>query len=279
MLTPAQRDVLLAVGALALVALPPLVTALVRPLRLERPNFRGDLIPTAFGLLVVLWCAVVLAPAAAWLGRGRGPVVAYLVVIVGFGLLGFADDLWGSRQARGLRGHLRALVRERRLTTGAVKALGGLLVALAATRGVLRLPWPTAVVDTFVVALSANALNLLDLRPGRALAVFLVAAALLCAVGAAVGRVPYPLALACVPALVVYERDARARVMLGDTGSNPLGAALGLALTRIDLDLSAHLVALAALAALHVYAEHHSLSAAIEAHPLLRRLDALSGRR
>ena len=64
--------------------------------------------------------------------------------------------------------HLTALARGR-LTTGAVKAVGGLAAGLAA--GFILHPGrPAAIVlDALLIALTANLLNLLDLRPGRCL--------------------------------------------------------------------------------------------------------------
>jgi hypothetical protein len=60
--------------------------------------------------------------------------------------------------------------------------------------------------------------------------------------------------------------------MLGDTGANALGALLGVAAVVI-LPLAWQAALAAVLAGLNLYAESHSLSAVIQAHPLLDRLD------
>jgi UDP-N-acetylmuramyl pentapeptide phosphotransferase/UDP-N-acetylglucosamine-1-phosphate transferase len=85
-----------------------------------------------------------------------------------------------------------------------------------------------------------------------------------------------PLLYVMLPALVVWERDARARVMLGDAGSNPLGAALGLAAAQVIPLLTQGLL-LIALIALHLLAERVSLTKIIESNRLLRSLDRLTG--
>src|SRR5207237_893225 len=103
-----------------------------------------------------------------------------------------------------------------------------------------------AVLDTLVggavVAGSANLLNLLDLRPGRALKVTLVWGALTAArrsstgsragsgarssAGATAG------AAAAGAAVGLLRPDLAGRAMLGDTGANSAGALLGTAVVQ-----------------------------------------------
>lgn len=77
---------------------------------------------------------------------------------------------------------------------------------------------------------------------------------------------------ALVAAAVVAPLEAQRRVMLGDTGANALGAFLGVA-ACVLLPPAALVLLAVLLAALNLYAESHSLSALIRAHPLLDRLD------
>ena len=64
------------------------------------------------------------------------------------------------------------------------------------------------------------------------------------------------------------------RAMLGDTGSNLIGAIAGVwLLTTLGAD--ARLVALAAIVALTIYGELRSISKTIESVPPLRWLDSL----
>lgn len=106
----------------------------------------------------------------------------------GIGVLGFVDDTWGTKRIKGLRGHLRAVLREHTLTTGFLKATGGATLALF-------LGWRlspdipiVALLNAALIALSANAINLLDLRPGRAGGVFLVLAFPLAGITALSGK-------------------------------------------------------------------------------------------
>jgi Glycosyl transferase family 2 len=163
--------------------------------------------------------------------------------------VGFVDDL-RSGPERGFRAHLSS-----GRTTGVLKLVAIPLIGMLATRS------PSGGV---VVGLAANAMNQLDTKPGRALKAFLV--------GASVCRgVEGPYLCGAVLAL---PYDLRERVMLGDAGSNALGAVLGLALVARTSGWR-RLSVVVALGALNVLGERTSLGTAIERSPALSALDSL----
>jgi hypothetical protein len=195
------------------------------------------------------------------------------VASVGSGVVGAYDDLYGTTQAKGFGGHVRAL-RSGEVTSGLIKILGVGLSAAAAAALIQRARpgCPKAVcraldglLDTALIAATANLTNLFDLRPGRAAkAVILLGAGLFGsdaapAVGAAVGSLP---------------TDLAARSMLGDCGANALGAAVGTAAAQ-SLPRPFRLLAFGAVAALNVASERVSFTEVIERTPLLRALDQL----
>jgi len=219
------------------------------------------------------------ATATAVLGAPAGIRAATALVGAVSGLVGGYDDLAGARpeQARdkGLAGHLRAL-RSGRVSAGAVKVAGIGAAAAAAAVLTRRGSGPGALADgivtTGLVAGTANLLNLLDLRPGRAAKAGAIAAALTLrgpAGGLAAG--PFGATLAVLPA------DLAERVMLGDCGANALGALLGLRLARVP-GRSSRIGLLAGIVALTLASEKVSFTSVIEATPGLRELDRL-GRR
>ncbi len=270
------RGLILAVAALLLlILLPRLVEGFLHRRGYVRPNFRNDSIPICYGLFPLLFC-VALFLLTLYLTPSSTPLYSlWIVAIVVFGLLGYWDDTRGNRDYRGLKGHIRALFVERKATTGFVKAAGGLMCAL-------WLGWrlyPSEgrfLVAALLIALSANAINLLDVRPGRACGVFLALGTPLLLIQGLRPMIS-PLFYAVLSAWQVWRRDSRGQVMMGDTGSNVLGASLGLALASPSFSLWVQVVTTLALIALHGVTERVSLTALIESKPALKWLDSLTG--
>ncbi|MCU1453568.1 MAG: UDP-N-acetylmuramyl pentapeptide phosphotransferase/UDP-N-acetylglucosamine-phosphate transferase [Acidimicrobiales bacterium] len=249
-----------------------------------RRNHRGVEVPVGAGLVLAISAVIVegmLTVADAIDGTvapaDRAGRLFVLVVVLGFCLLGLVDDLAAAGPQRGFRGHVGALSRGH-LTTGGLKlAVGGLLALVAASstgeRGLGRL-----VLSALVIALGANLGNLLDRAPGRTIKVALVAAIPLFAAASAADRSELTgVAVVVGAALGLLGYDLRERLMLGDAGSNVLGAALGVGLV-LTTEVPARLVALVVLLVLNVLSERVSFSRIIEANAPLRALDRL-GRR
>jgi hypothetical protein len=121
--------------------------------------------------------------------------------------------------------------------------------------------------------LATNLWNLLDLRPGRAEKALLLLAAGLCVGYWTVAPIEH-LGLFCGPILVGAWFTLREEAMLGDTGSNLIGAVAGIWMLETLSDPGRY-VALIILLVLTIYGEFRSISAAIERVPLLKQLDSL----
>ena len=235
----------------------------VNRLRLGKRNYAGRTLPTAVGLMFV--------PIAA-LGSSLLGGLDQRALMLGavLALVGLLDDAFGSRE-RGLRGHFGALLRGK-ITTGAIKAIvgGGSCIAIALWANSWR-PWP-GIMDGLLVALCANTLNLLDVRPGRAVKGFALLAVLAIAYDrwAFIDLRPLLVAVAVYAPLDLYEQ-----VMMGDAGSNALGGMVGWVLVN-SLPLNAKGALLIALIGLHILCERRSLSDIIQRVPPLRWLDNLA---
>ncbi len=235
-----------------------------------RKNYQGIDIPVSAGLTFPL--AVMLVFLVYYLlGQGQNNDQFFLLGLMTISLLGFIDDMLGQRDTLGFRGHFGALFHGR-LTTGGLKALGGGVVAffIAVTLGGA---WWNVVLNTLLMALFTNMMNLLDLRPGRAVKGYLFF--LLFIIAFALVQVDYLLLIPLLGAVLCYlPVDVKARAMMGDAGSNVLGLALGM-YAAAWLSLPVRLGFLLFLVAMHIYTEKYSLTAAIENNRLLKAIDQL----
>jgi hypothetical protein len=242
--------------------------------RWQRTNYAGRPVTLLGGPALAF-----TATTAAVLGATPGTRAAAAVAGAVSGIVGGYDDLAGADPAqardKGLAGHLAAL-RAGRVSSGAVKVAGiGTAAAVAAVltrRGHGASALADGVLTAGLVAGTANLVNLLDLRPGRAAKVCLLAAgALLGGTSGALVAGPLGATAAVLPA------DLGEQVMLGDCGANSVGALLGLRLAGIPAR-SARAALLAGIAGLTLVSEKISFTQVIDATPGLRELDRL-GRR
>jgi UDP-N-acetylmuramyl pentapeptide phosphotransferase/UDP-N-acetylglucosamine-1-phosphate transferase len=238
-----------------------------------RKNFQGIDIPVSMGLSfpVVVMMVFLIYDLLQWYDISYH---LYILALMSVSFLGFIDDMLGRRDTLGFKGHFGALFRGR-LTTGGLKALGGGLVALF-TAFFVSEGWANIIINTLILALFTNMLNLLDLRPGRAVKGFIFFTVLIIIIAG--GKMDYVLLAPLAGAVLWYFRyDLSARVMMGDAGSNVLGFALGyLAVT--ELPFNARIGILLFLIAMHIFTEKYSLTRIIENTSILRYIDNM-GRR
>jgi hypothetical protein len=251
---------------------------------LSRINYRQRTVVAGLGVALAIgllaWAGPlalvgVLGSGSGWPFRNgigmSGAAVAAVLAGLAFALLGLLDDLIQDQGSRGFRGHVQALARGR-LTGGAVKLLGGALVALVVAPlavGVGR-PWYLMLVGAVVIASSANLANLLDLRPGRCSKVFLPLWVVGCLLDPTAGAWSAGLAGA---AAGTFPLDLRERGMLGDAGANSLGAVVGVLLATGPAWLLWLLAV--ALLALQAASERVSFSKVIDGNRWLRAVDRL----
>jgi UDP-GlcNAc:undecaprenyl-phosphate/decaprenyl-phosphate GlcNAc-1-phosphate transferase len=274
----------------AALVVPPLVRAL-RDQGFVTTNYRGAPLPFPTGMAIPVAAMLALVPLTLVqeLGdvtvfkAGAYPAVTY---VIGVALLGLIDDFVGSGMfsalrlerpgeepgaPRGWRGHGKTILGGG-FSTGAVKAAGSLGLALFALSGQDR-STGEYLVAAGVLVLATNLFNLLDLRPGRSAKVLILLGAAL-SLGAWDAAGLWTVGLFVGPILVLLPFDLRERGMLGDTGSNAIGAVAGLWLVA-TLSTTGQAIALAVMAVVTVYGEFRSISALIERTPGLRQLDSL----
>lgn len=237
-----------------------------------RINFRGDRVPCSLGLLP--WLLGLLS----W--RFLHPFEGEWLAVLGFGGLGFLDDRFGQEAPKGLWGHLRAL-RQGKITTGLLKLGGGIILSIiiASHHPIFAHSSFSLVISSLLIALTANFFNLTDTRPGRAGSLFVFIAFFPLLFYLQSPDIPWT-----HPALWIYLgvwriliADRRAQGMMGDTGSNLIGAMTGTLL--ICMPLAAQCILVSLLLAFHFWAERNSFSEFVERTGWLRSLDRLTGTR
>jgi UDP-N-acetylmuramyl pentapeptide phosphotransferase/UDP-N-acetylglucosamine-1-phosphate transferase len=244
-----------------------------------RTNYRDVAVASPFGLLILATMVVglgILGLLAA-LSTGDASDIANVAspgFVLGVAALGLADDVF-SGSSRGLRGHGAAVLKGS-FSTGALKAIGvvGLALWFALPGRVLGGSFLDYVLTVAVLVLATNLFNLLDLRPGRSVKAFLILGFALAVVAWDSTRV-FGFGLYLGPIVVAGLYDLREQAMLGDTGSNAIGAVAGLWLVATLTSTVGLAVAAVILAGITAYGEFRSISALVDRTPGLRHLDSI----
>jgi UDP-GlcNAc:undecaprenyl-phosphate GlcNAc-1-phosphate transferase len=270
---------LLASVAAGLLILPAGVRALVAA-DLTRENYRRRLVAYPLGAVLIAASLVALAPLAPLDDRADldpldPDLRRWFAYVLGVAFLGLVDDAIGrggsADTARGWRGHARVVLGGN-LSSGAVKAIGSVALAAYAVSGLGREALDY-VADLLLLVLATNLFNLLDLRPGRAEKALALVGAGLC-LGYWTAAPIELMGLFLGPVIVGAWFTLREEAMLGDTGSNAIGAIAAVWLVTTLSDPGRY-VALGVITALTIFGEFRSINAVIERVPPLKQLDSL----
>jgi len=276
-----------------------LLVPALRDSRLSLENYRGRKVFLGLGIVWVFWALGATLIALVWptialpsgllvFGAGLHSASIVVTTVVWAFVLGLIDDFYGTSDSKGFKGHLAALARGA-LTTGALKAFGIGFVAFVAGVGIAEHQGlegagyaVKVALSALTIALCANLINLLDLRPGRALkgyGVLGLAAAVALAVpmtdGVMMGAGSLIVAFIWLtgPALAVARFDLAEEGMLGDAGANAAGALVGSVLS-IGLSTPALSALAVFLLMANALSERVSFSRIIESNVILSRFDS-----
>ncbi len=250
----------------------PMISKMLSENGMIRPNYRGEEIPVSMGICFIP-ALILNATILLYCNVDTTRILKILILLFGImsmSFVGFIDDSIGNRDVTGLKGHFLALLKGR-LTTGGFKAiLGGfvgLVICVSFNKTIAEI-----IVGTLVVALSTNLMNLLDLRPGRAIKVYILISLILFVSASVFEKEMLMLILPAVLAYFYY--DLKAKAMMGDAGSNVLGISLGIFIV-ISHSIQLQLFCLILLIAVHFVAEKFSITKIIEKNFLLNYIDKL----
>ena len=263
---------LLITGYFGTLTIIPLFKNLLIDSNIVRPNYKNDMIPVSMGI-VLLPMIIINGILLAYFTKDLNNLIHLFVFILGLlsmFLAGIMDDIIGNRNVSGLKGHFKSLLKGT-LTTGGFKALFGgfigILISLSISKDI-----PNIVINTLIIALSTNLMNLLDLRPGRAIKGYL---AIMITMFITLTGYTKLLPLLILPNVLAYFKfDLKAKAMMGDTGSNVLGISIGI-LMVFGYSFNLRVCWLIFLVLIHLITEKYSLTKIIENNKLLNSIDKL----
>lgn len=236
-----------------------------------KKNYKDMEIPVGMGIAIVPILLVNTSFLLAFHKNSLDILLLFLVGILTMAFVGIIDDLIGNRNATGFKGHIGNLFKGK-LTTGGLKAVtGGIIgfcISLYISEGLLLI-----LLNTVLIALMTNLLNLFDLRPGRALKVYLLIGLMLSILGMTLES-KYIFSIVLGYCIVYLPQDLKGKSMMGDVGSNTLGMTLGI-ISAVSLGVVPKLIALFILFMIHIVAERYSLTAIIKKIYVLDLLDQL----
>ncbi|MDO4925403.1 MAG: hypothetical protein Q3980_07040 [Turicibacter sp.] len=266
------RGIIFILGLSGTYLMIPLFKNLLIDSNVIRPNYKGEMIPVSMGIVFLPMLIINGIILAFFTVDSIGLLCLFLFIfgIVCMFFAGILDDIIGNRDVSGLKGHFKSLFKGR-LTTGGFKALFGgfvgLIISVAISKNITDI-----IVNTLIIALSTNLMNLFDLRPGRAIKAYLV---IMITIFVTLTGYIKILPLLILPNVIAYfNYDLKAKAMMGDTGSNVLGISIGI-LIAFGYTLNVRLGWLVFLILIHIFTEKFSLTKIIEKNKVLNFIDRL----
>lgn len=266
------RGIVFLLGLIGTYLMIPLFKNLLIDSNCIRPNYKGEMIPVSMGI-VFLPMIIINGIIVAFFTIDAISMLCLFLFIFGMMTMFFAgiiDDTIGNRDVSGLKGHFKSLFKGK-LTTGGFKALFGgfvgLIISVSISKNIIDI-----IINTLIIALSTNLMNLFDLRPGRAIKVYLV---IMITIFITLTGYIKILPLLILPNVLAYFNfDLKAKAMMGDTGSNVLGISIGI-LMAFGYTLNVRIGWLVFLVLIHVLTEKFSLTKIIEKNKVLNFIDRL----
>ncbi|KPU28104.1 hypothetical protein TR13x_01840 [Caloranaerobacter sp. TR13] len=231
-------------------------------------NYELRRIPSCMGIVFVITQIITFFLNVILLESDYLIMSYYLICMLFISVISLLDDLIGDCKIKGFKGHILNLF-QRNVTTGVLKASTGFIcsffISYFVSDGINEL-----MINTIILVLFINFINLLDLRPGRAAKMTIILTVLLLLNQLA--RSTFIL-LSTLGFLIVYlPKDLKGVMMLGDIGANTLGWTLGVELI-ISVNLIIKFIVLILLIIVHIISEKYSISEIIKNNKILNYID------
>ncbi len=241
---------------------------ILQDLNMVQENYKNINIPIGMGLYFIAPLLLGSLFSMFFFHNRYNDLIMTGCIIMGF--TGFLDDMNTDTLNKGLKGHIKMLLKFK-LTTGMLKAITGVFISFYISLSFSDSIW-LLLLNTFLIALFTNFMNLWDLRPGRASKMFLLLCLLLFFFLPFSGKLYIGIMFFAV--LYYLKGDLKAEYMLGDAGSNLLGFFIG-SNCAIYINTNAKIIIFIFLVLIHITAEKVSFSKIIKENKLLNYFDMM----
>ncbi|MDV2685162.1 hypothetical protein RYX56_12420 [Alkalihalophilus lindianensis] len=234
-------------------------------------NYEGYSVPYSLGSVILYGYATfsVIVPSEMSYIAFSYPALMY---VVGIWILGFIDDRYGSKEPKGLKGHLYFFWKKRLPTTGLIKLLGTFTLALLFVYYLQVTSLYEAVRYFLLLSWMPHMMNLFDTRPLRVwkLSTLIIVPMLLSYPAPAFFLLIYGLAIY----YLLFVLEGHRQALLGDNGSTTMGAIIALMFIQFSPP-SVQWVVLFFVGLMIFIAERISFSKVISESGFLRWIDGI----
>ncbi len=238
---------------------------------LLKKNYMDDYIPVTGGIIlisstIINWYIVYILNL---INEQFFNIYMFIILIIGF--TGLLDDICGSKLTQGFKGHFKSLINGK-LTTGIFKVITTIFVSIVVVLELKIYSFSEIIINAGIIILMTNLLNLLDLRPARSIKFFIGISVLLILINLnyIIYFIPF-----LIPLIFYLPYELKAKIMLGDSGANLLGAVLGFNTVVLLDTLFIRFIVLLSLIALNLLSEKYSYSTIIKKNFILNWIDKL----
>ncbi|WP_100373419.1 hypothetical protein [Bacillus sp. FJAT-45037] len=234
-------------------------------------NYENKRIPFSLGIFILFgyatFCGVVESEVYSFAFSNEA-----LLFVGGIWVLGFIDDRYGSKETKGLRGHLFSVLKKKSPTTGFIKLIGTIGLALLFVFSLDIQSLAEGIRYFSLLVWMPHVMNLFDTRPLRVwkVTVAIFIPLLLSFPAPAFFLLIYGLAIV----YLWYVLEGHRQAMLGDNGATAVGAVVAIMMIQFTPP-QIQWVALFIAGGIIFVAEKVSFSAIINEFRILRWIDRI----
>lgn len=251
----------------------PLILKFIKSNAKYKCNYRNKEVYGSAGIAfipgILFLCTIYLYIEKIICNRMEINVFLILIGVLSAAFTGYIDDNTDD-PVKGIFKHIKQLL-SGNITSGSIKAVTGIIVSFIISL-IINNSSIDILISLLIISMTQNFINLLDLRPGRAVKSYFFLS-ILSLLSLNVSTIFISINLFMIIILFFYiPYEFKEIFMMGDTGSNVLGIIIGITIASSDNYLF-KLFTLFILLYAQLFAETGSISALIEHNAILNLID------